>query len=256
MLPRNGWPSQVFTLRGRRTRSLPLRPLKRALIAAAAALAVLGPATAQAQTLSTPRPGQLYDAGHTTRYLVAGPWEFRQGSSGSWQQITIPYAWNATDESPASMRGAVGWYRKDFRLPRAAHGSSWILRFESVNYRSTIYLNGHIVAKHEGGYIPFEVNLAHGLRRGVNHLVVRADNRRSLTTLPPLKTLSNGLPSGGWWNYGGILREVYLRRVNRVDMANFLARPLLPCRSCPATVLLQATLANLTRQKQTVRTTA
>src|SRR4051812_30925180 len=150
----------------------------------------------------------MYADGHTGRYLVDGPWEFRLGSSGAWSRVTVPYAWNATDVSPASMRGAVGWFRKDFRLPHTTKGASWILRFESVNYRATVYLNGHLVAKHEGGYIPFEINLAGALRKGVNHLLVRADSRRSLTTLPPLKTLSNGLPSGGWWNYGGILREV------------------------------------------------
>jgi beta-glucuronidase len=206
--------------------------------------------------VTTPSPGQLYLDGHTNRYLLDGPWEFRLGSSGPWTPVTVPNAWNATDESPDSMRGAVGWYRKDFRLPSAAKHTRWIMRFESVNYRATVYLNGHVIAKHEGGYIPFEVDLAKASRKGVDHLMVRVDSRRDLTTLPPLKNLSNGLPSGGWWNYGGILREVYLRRVNRVDMTELLARPALPCRTCPATVLLRATLSNLTSHKQVVRMTA
>ena len=71
--------------------------------------------------------------------------------------------------------------------------------------------------------------------------------------MPPLKTQkATGLPSAGWWNYGGILREVYLRRVNKVDMQEFLARPKLPCRACAATLLLRATLRNVTSRRQRV----
>jgi beta-glucuronidase len=166
--------------------------------------------------------------------------------------VTVPYAWNATDESNASMRGAIGWYRKDFRVPSSPKGSSWIVRFESVNYRSTVYLNGHLLGRHEGGYIPFEFDLSRYLKRGTNTLLVRADSRRDLNTMPILKITSTGLPSGGWWNYGGILREVYLRRVNKVDMQELLAQPLLPCRACDASVMVRATLRNMTSKKQTV----
>src|SRR4051794_7645752 len=240
-----------------------------AILAAAVLAALASPAAAQ--TVTTPSPGGLYANGHTGRYLLDGPWWFRLDRAGvgqrrgyaraaqalsGWTQISVPYAWNATVLTPASMRGTIGWYRKDFRLPRSPKGSAWIVRFESVNYRSLIYLNGHLIGRHETGYIPFEVDLSRYLKRGTNSLVVRADNRRNLETLPPLKKLSNGLPSGGWWNYGGILREVYLRRVSKVDLQSFLARPLLSCRACAASVLLQATLRNMTSRKQKVKVRA
>jgi beta-glucuronidase len=50
------------------------------------------------------------------------------------------------------------------------------------------------------------------LHRGVNRLVLRVDSRRDRTSMPPG-------PSGGWWNYGGILREVYLRPVVGLDIS-------------------------------------
>jgi beta-glucuronidase len=242
--------------------------LKRAAIAilAAAFVAAWAPA-AGAQTVTTPAPGGLYTDGHTGRYLLDGPWYFRLDRSnvgvrrgfarasqslGAWTQISVPFAWNATDESPESMKGTIGWYRKDFRVPSAPKGSQWIVRFESVNYRATVYLNGHVLGRHEGGYIPFEFDLARYLKRGKNTLVVRADNRRNLRTIPILKITSTGIPSSGWWNYGGILREVYLRRVGKVDMQNLLARPALPCRACAASVLVKATLRSLSSKKQRV----
>jgi beta-glucuronidase len=249
-----------------RWRPYPCRFLKRAVLAIFAALVVAAVAApAGAFAASAPSPGALYANGHTGRYLLDGTWYFRQDASGvgvrrgyarasqslsGWTEITVPFAWNATDESPQSMRGSLGWYRKDFRLPSSPKGSSWIVRFESVNYRAIVYLNGHEIGRHEGGYIPFELDLARYLKRGTNSLVIRADSRRNLETLPPLKNQSNGLPSGGWWNYGGILREVYLRRAYKVDLQNLLARPLLSCRACNATVLVQATVRNMTSKTQ------
>ena len=163
----------------------------------------------------------------------------------------MPYAWNATDLSDASQRGSIGWFRKDFLVPRAPAGSTWRLRFESVNYRARVYLNGRELGRHEGASVPFELP-ARGLRRGVNRLVVRADNRRRSTDLPPGRDQLDGRPGGGWWNYGGILREVYLRRVRGVDIAELLVRPALRCRACDASVLVRATVRNDGRRRRRV----
>ena len=51
-------------------------------------------------------------------------------------------------------------------------------------------------------------------RRGTNRLVVRVDSRRLPTDFPPSGLTATGGPTGGWWNYGGLLREVYLRRID------------------------------------------
>ena len=48
----------------------------------------------------------------------------------------------------------------------------------------------------------------------------------------------DGHADGGWWNYGGLLREVYLRRVDGVDFDTVQVRPTLPCATCAATVRL------------------
>ena len=116
------------------------------------------------------------------------------------------------------MNGSVGWYRRDFTLPADAFASyvpkadrHWIIRFESVNYRATVWLNGREIGTHAGAYVPWELDL-NGLRSGVNRLIVRVDNRRTAADLPPG-------PGGRWWNYGGILREVYLRAVQPADLS-------------------------------------
>ena len=118
------------------------------------------------------------------------------------------------------------------------------MRFESVNYRATVWLNGRQIGSHSGAYLPFEFALK-GTRAGVNRLVVRVDDRRAGADLPPG-------PSGGWWNFGGLQREVYLRSVQRVDMSPVLVRPILPCPTCAATIQEQVSVRNVTGRPQAV----
>ena len=62
--------------------------------------------------------------------------------------------------------------------------------------------------------------------RGVNRLVVRVNSRRKPTDFPPARNHpTTGLPTGGWWNYGGILREVYLQRIEKVQVESALVHP-------------------------------
>ncbi len=233
------------------------------------ALSVAGIARAQGPIYSAgpPTKGALYRDGQTDRYLLAGTWLYRvdlgdvglaQGwwrdvaATVGWSQVTVPNAYNAGDFSNASYNGYVGWYRRDFTLPSNAFSNKvpgqfrhWIIRFESVNYRATVWLNGIKIGSHAGADLPFEFDLTR-LHRGVNRLIARVDNRRTPTDLPPG-------PGGGWWNYGGILREVYLRAVARADLSSVQVRPLLPCPTCAATIQEQALVRNVTGAPQPVR---
>jgi beta-glucuronidase len=247
-------------------------PPTRLVLAACAAvlsLVLLAPAAARAQDGLT--SGALYEAGPDGRYLMGGNWLFRldtadQGlqqrfmrttSTEGWTTTTVPNAWNANDMSDESMAGSIGWYRKDFHLPSANRRMSWVLRFESVNYRARFWMNGRPIGANTGAYLPFEIRIpASALRRtGVNRLVVRVDSRRYPTDFPPSGLSTTNRPTGGWWNYGGILREVYLRKVDRIDFNTVVTRPELPCAACDATVLLRTTVRNAASTSQRVRVT-
>jgi beta-glucuronidase len=222
--------------------------------------------TGPAYTATPPTHGALYQDGTTDKWLLGGGWLYRadrtdvgiaggwwrgQASTEGWSPVTVPNSYNAGDLSVASMNGYVGWYRRDFTVPRGAFASyvparfrSWIVRFESVNYRATVWLNGHEVGAHAGAYLPFEFALK-GVKTGVNRLVVRVDDRRTAADLP------SG-PGGGWFNFGGLQREVYLRSVQRVDMSPVVVRPILPCPTCAAKIEDQVSVQNPTASPQTV----
>jgi beta-glucuronidase len=202
-------------------------------------------------------PAARADEGPSGRYLLNGGWHERPDpvdsatrdalpasrSLDGWRRVRVPLAVNAGDFSPASYTGAVHWYRKDFRLPRVRGGSSWRLRFESVSHRARVWLNGRLLGSNVGAYLPFELN-ARSIHRGTNRLVVRVDNRRQPDDIPPLSQRETGTFEGGWWNYNGILRDVYLRKVRKLDFARAFVRPRLRCRRCAATVAIDVRVRN------------
>lgn len=244
-------------------------PTKLIPLAALLALLLVGATTAHAQEGVTPAKQVLYNDGPTNRYLMNGEWLFRldtanqglrqgfhkQTDRAGWSPTKVPNAWNAQDQSPESMRGTVGWYRKDFRLPSSSSRYDWTLRFESVNYRSRVWVNGKRVGTNRGAYIPFEFRIPRSYlkRGGINRLVVRVENIRKTYDLPPSGFTRTSVPTGGWWNYGGILREVYLKRVNKVDFNTVQVLPDLPCRTCPARVNFRVTVRNFSNSAQRVR---
>ena len=168
----------------------------------------------------------------------------------------MPNVWNVGDDSDASMRGSVGWYRKDFELPDKRAALEWAMRFESVNYRSRVYLNGREIGRNAGAYIPFVLRLKGLHKRGVNRLVVRVDSRRLPTDFPPSGLSSTGNATGGWWNYGGIQREVYLEKLDTVQFNTVRVLPDLPCGSCPASVNFTLALENVTGRGRRISATA
>jgi len=246
-------------------RRLPALAVLAALIAAIFGAAFASPAAHAADGVER---GTIYGDGPDNRYLLGGTWLFRLDTAGAglnqnfqrqtatdgWTQTKVPDAWNAGDNSVASMTGTVGWYRKDFSLPDARKRMDWLVRFESVNYRAKIWLNGRPIGRNTGAYLPFDLRMPRSIlkRRGTNRLVIRVDNRRLRTDFPPSGLTGSGDPAGGWWNYGGLLREVYLQRVDSIDVSSLVVRPDLPCASCTATILARVTVRNYADAKKRV----
>lgn len=122
-----------------------------------------------------------------------GVWQFEPASAGSRppigrtlaRSILVPYP-------PESSLSGIGrhydymWYRRLFKVPagwrddgRCDGGSCphVLLHFGAVNYSTRVYVNGHLVATHTGGYDSFTVDITGALRpRGPQELVVGVTN--------------------------------------------------------------------------------
>jgi beta-glucuronidase len=229
------------------------------------------PAQAAGYRAVTPTQGALTRDGWTNRYLLDGGWLYRADPSNSgvarkfwrdaastsgWTAVAVPNSYNAGTDSTASFYGSVGWYRKDFYLPKGPASQQWIVRFESVSYHAEVWFNGHLIGSHVGGFLPFEFNLTPLRRTGINRLVIRVDNHLGPGDLPAGPYGTSGTPAvGGWWNYGGILGDVYLRPVQEANLEQVIVRPELPCPTCTsqATIVEQALVRNVTSTAQKVR---
>lgn len=129
-------------------------------------------------------------------------WHTPDYTADSWGSYPVPGNWD-TYLPELFGYGGVGWYRTTFEVRPASPGDHIYLRFEGANYATTVWLNGHPVGSHEGGFDPFEFDVTGLLRTGQpNLLAVKVDN------WPRINRVPNSY--AGWWNYGGIFRSVML----------------------------------------------
>jgi beta-glucuronidase len=115
--------------------------------------------------------------------------------------MELPGAWNSAVPELRWYDGLI-WFQRRFDAPAVKPGQRSFLRFEAVNYRAMVYLNGKAVAQHEGGFTPFVVEVTDTLRASGNRLVVGVDSKHDAQTIPGEIT--------DWDLYGGITRPVKL----------------------------------------------
>ncbi|MFY9463778.1 MAG: glycoside hydrolase family 2 TIM barrel-domain containing protein [Sediminibacterium sp.] len=116
-------------------------------------------------------------------------------------KMQVPGDWNSQKENLFYYEGTI-WLKRSFQYPLLKKGSRLLLHFGAVNYRAEVYLNGHKLGIHEGGFTSFDFDVTPYLNTDSNFLVVKADNRRIKDGVPGINT--------DWFNYGGITRDVTL----------------------------------------------
>ncbi len=187
---------------------------------AVAVVSVAGHATGEEGTPATLRSVSL--GGPYGRVPITGPWTLRGdkrfvGVTKGWptgnfagSTVVVPNSPNAKRITGSagldSFRGSVGWYRTTIGVP--ADGP-YALRFESINHKGTIWVDGKLLGSHLGTYLPFEKNVQ--LTAGQHTLVVRADWRN------PAR-LKRQAWHRTWFNFGGINREITLRPLGKSDI--------------------------------------
>ncbi len=127
-------------------------------------------------------------------------------NDSAWSAIVLPHTWDVTEENPFTVpqhfRG-VGWYRKSFRAATGWRGRRVTIEFKGVFQIADVWLNGHHLGRHTGGFTGFSFDLTPQLRwDGANVLAVRVDDVLRPDVAPATETNVPG--------YGGIYRSVAL----------------------------------------------
>ena len=111
-----------------------------------------------------------------------GEWEFRT-NIGAWRTARVPLPIQAQFEDLRDFSG-VAWYRKRFVAPGSARGRTVLLKFGAVDYRAVVLVNGREAGRHEGGYLPFSLDIGHLLQPGENEILVRVEDPGSQPEIP------------------------------------------------------------------------
>jgi hypothetical protein len=170
-----------------------------------------------------PASAPVIQGGPPGRLALNGAWVLRSdpnahGTLKGWQtgafsgsDVTVPNTANGKrvlgPGQKKSFFGTLAWYRTSFTVPEAGR---YAIRMESVNHRATVWVDGKEVAHHTGEYLPFEGRAT--LAPNVPHtLVIRADYRNPYE-------MKREAWHRTWFNFGGVNREVTVRKLAASDL--------------------------------------
>lgn len=129
-------------------------------------------------------------------------------------RLNVPGDWNSQRDELKYYEGTV-WYARHFNFTPGGKQRHF-LYFAGVSNRCKVYLNGKLLATHEGAFTPFQVEADDNLVSGDNLLVVAVNNQRRADAIPAL--------SFDWWNYGGITRDVMLVTLPDTYISDYFIR--------------------------------
>lgn len=124
-----------------------------------------------------------------------------------WRELDLPHDWsiegdfseeNLTGRSGGALPAGIGWYRKEFSVPKPIKGHPLYIDFGGVYRNSEVWINGNYLGKRPSGYSSFRYDLSPYLNFAPkkNVIAVRVDNSEQ--------------PNSRWYTGSGIYRNVKL----------------------------------------------
>ena len=174
----------------------------------------------------------LYPVNTVSRQAVSldGMWKFKIDWDGAGREETWQYGLSDFDMIPVpasfqdfytdkEIREFVGdvWYETEVMVPGAYKGKRIFLRFGCATHFADVYVNGQFAGRHEGGFLPFSIEITGMVEFDrKNRISVAVNNELSTENLPcgATVTLKNGrkkaAPYFDFYNYSGLHRSVKL----------------------------------------------
>lgn len=128
---------------------------------------------------------QVIDLSGFWDFCFASPNENFSNGFSAQHHIAVPASWNELFTDALNNLGPV-WYQTHFFVPWGWENKRIFLRFNSVNYLASVWLNGALLGEHEGGHLPFVFDLTDRVDTSdENRLIVRVDGNLSPNHVPP-----------------------------------------------------------------------
>ncbi len=129
----------------------------------------------------------------------------------------------------------VSLYECSLTIPTAWGGKAVRLHFGAVDYLAEVWVDDAYAGKHEGGFLPFALDISHLVSCGYEHrLTVRVTDpggaawpEREYRQFPDISFKEAPHGKQSWYGaIGGIWQEVWLEAGDQVQIYRALARPL------------------------------
>lgn len=117
------------------------------------------------------------------------------------------------------------WYRRTFSLPQQWRGKEILLHFGAVDWETTVWVNGHEIGTHRGGYDEFGFNITAALKPdGEQEIVLAVWDPTDAGYQPRGKQVRR--PGGIWYTpTTGVWQTVWLEPVPTTHVASFKVYP-------------------------------
>lgn len=166
--------------------------------------------------------------------LINSDWAFNYQPSGileekfsspdfdesRWVAVAVPHTWftyettgdihpfihSAAERDDAYWWNGWGWYRKHIVFDSLLKGKKIFIEFEAVQKYARVYINGHFLGEHKGGYSGFYFDLTPYVRYGEDNVISVAVSARrddKFGTIAPAT-------AGNFNTYGGLYRDVHI----------------------------------------------
>ncbi|MDD3926975.1 MAG: glycoside hydrolase family 2 TIM barrel-domain containing protein, partial [bacterium] len=111
----------------------------------------------------------------------------------------------------------VVWYARLFQLPASFNGRRVLLHFGAVDYQADVWVNGQFCGSHEGGHVPFKLDVTDICRQDYdNSLVLRAYDPSRDIEIPRGKQFWQENSAGCFYTRTtGIWQSVWLEAVGQ-----------------------------------------
>ena len=177
-----------------------------------------------------PRP----DFNRSTWKNLNGIWEFKfdpkniglienwySGKTKFDKKIVVPFPWGSK-LSKVNDESNIAWYSRIINIPSEWKTKKTFITIGASDWETTVWLDGKLIGKHQGGYVPFSFDLSSHLKYDLNQkLIIRVDDDAG----DPKKFKRGHALYGkqGYGNARGIWQTVYLesRGENYLEAIHF-----------------------------------
>jgi len=160
-----------------------------------------------------------------------GVWKFTfddedKGQKEKWYQNTTSNIFNREIIVPFCFQSQLSgindksfhdiiWYYRKFTLPMNDLDKRILIHFGAVDYYAKVFINGHLVGVHKGGYSPFTIDITEFIKKE-NEIILRVEDPSKNNEIPRGKQFWQENPK--WIFYprvSGIWQTVWIEFVNK-----------------------------------------